>query len=713
MNLEIGCVRAAGPPSRARRRRWPGAPAASLLIGWLAFAASAPGGPPPQRPASGYKTWLEDEVAYIITPVERDVFLKLGTDRERDLFVESFWKHRDDASGGTLGSARAEHYRRLASVDRSYGRTATVPGRKTDRGRIYILLGEPMSVKKYDTSSDIYPTEVWFYQNKEGLGLPPGFYVVFFQERGAGDYRLYSPSRDGPQSLLTTSSGNQVDFASAYQSLNRIAPDLASVSMSLIPGESSAMMGRPTLSSDLLLKKIEDAPRRQVADAYARKFLEFKDVVDVEYSSNYLESDALFAVLREPDGPYFVHYAIEPAALAVEQGSAGYAATLRVSGSVTDPGGRVVYQFGKTAAISMTADQVRGASRTKFDYHDMFPLIPGTYKVSVLILNPASKEFMSAERTMTIPAEGAILQMTAPILAFHTAKAEGEKGRLKPFRMGPVQLYVQPNRVFAKAETLTVALQLWGLSAAQRSGARIRYVFSRDGLPVRTIERAPADYPAFPDVTEDVALADFTPAHYGLTVTASVDGRDAVAAKEEFDVTPLPAVSRPWFYSKLLPELCDPAYGLMIGGQLAAAGRFAEAQARLEDSHRRMPDSADAALTLARLYRETKSAGRIAEVLDPFLVPAAGPRYDVLALAAWGRLESGRAAEALDLYKRGVARFGASVELLNGIGAAEAAQGRAAEARAAWEQSLKLDPGQPDVRKKLETIKEPKSACRG
>ncbi|MCR4395706.1 MAG: hypothetical protein NUW07_03115, partial [Candidatus Saccharicenans sp.] len=41
----------------------------------------------PQLPER-YQKWLEEEVAYIITPVEKDIFLKLRTDRERDLFME-------------------------------------------------------------------------------------------------------------------------------------------------------------------------------------------------------------------------------------------------------------------------------------------------------------------------------------------------------------------------------------------------------------------------------------------------------------------------------------------------------------------------------------------------------------------------------------------------------------------------------------------------
>ncbi|MGZ5556392.1 MAG: GWxTD domain-containing protein, partial [Candidatus Aminicenantales bacterium] len=140
-----------------------------------------------------YQRWLEDEVVYIITPQEREVFLKLRSDRERDLFIEAFWKQRDPTPGTPANEFKTEHYRRIAHADRYLGRDAPRPGRRTDRGRIYIILGEPMDTQRYIGKSSVYDTEVWFYQGKVDLGLPAGFNVVFFKEAGHGEFRLYSP----------------------------------------------------------------------------------------------------------------------------------------------------------------------------------------------------------------------------------------------------------------------------------------------------------------------------------------------------------------------------------------------------------------------------------------------------------------------------------------------------------------------------------------
>jgi GWxTD domain-containing protein len=627
--------------SRGGNRAWFPAGARRVLAALILALTALPSAVSAQAPnaAATYKKWLDEEVVYIITPLEREVFQKLRSDRERDLFIAAFWRHRESAQGGSPNSFRAEHYRRIAYADRYYGRTSPLAGWRTDRGRLYIILGEPTSVAKYDTKADLYPTEVWFYQNKEALGLPSGFSLVFFQERGVGDYRLYSPAKDGPQALQSNYFGDAGNSSAAYQSLQKISPELASLSLSLVPGESASLLGRPSLSSDVFLQKVEQSPRRLVAEGYARKFLEFKDVVDVEYSANYLDSDVLIKIIKDPAGLYFVHYAVEPARLSVEQAGDKFVATLKINGTVTDPGGRLIYQFDKTASIAMTGEQVRGASRTKFDFHDMFPLIAGTYRLSLLIKNETSKEFTSAEQTLVIPGETPAVQMTIPILAYKTAPANEAAKRLKPFRLGAIQLYCQPNRVFARSETLAAGFQVHGLTPGQKETGRLRYILSRDGRPVLTKERAIREISAFPDVVEEFPLDGFVPAHYGLAASCLIDGREVVTGREEFDVSQQTALSRPWFYSKLVPDSSDPVYALMIGGQCLSAGRLSE---------------------------------------------------------------------ALDLFNRAIVRFGASADLLNGLGEAQAVSGLIKEARASWEQSLKLNPQQPEIRKKIANLKEDK-----
>lgn len=651
-----------------------------------------------------YRKWLEEDVAYLVTAVERDVFLKLATDRERDLFIAAFWNHRAGKAGGEGAAVRAEHYRRITHANRVFGRDAAAPGWKTDRGRIYILLGPPTEQRSYDSRQGLRPVEVWFYQGQEARGLPKGFSLVFFQPDGFGEYELYSPVKDGPKALLTAYAGDPVDPWPAYRALREIAPELAPTSLSLIEGESGAGPGGTSLASDLLLRKVEESGRAGTDDAYARKYLEYRGLVDVEYSANYIGCRAAAAIAREPGGLYLVHYAIEPERLSLAASGGRLTARILIDGTVRTPDGRTIHQFEKIADISLDEAAGEALASTPFVLQDLFPLLPGTYELRLLARNEASKEFTSFETALLVPGSETALQMTAPILAFRTAPAPDSDPRLKPFRLAGRDLFVQPRRVFSAAETLTVAFQVFGAGP----GATIRTVVSRDGSPVFRTEDAAAAAGTSGTVLKDIPLAGFAPAHYVLETAVVMAGQTLISAREEFDVAHQPKLRRPWFYTKTIPPASDPWFQATLGAQAFNAGRLAEAKALLEAALAADTGSEDAALALARVYGAMKEDARIPEILAPFLAPSRTPRYESHLLAGQARLKAGEFEAGLRLFERMRTEFGVTAPLLNDIAECLAGLKRFPEALAAWEQSLRLNPNQPAVRDKTAAIKDHK-----
>ncbi|HMA55036.1 MAG TPA: GWxTD domain-containing protein [Acidobacteriota bacterium] len=678
---------------------------AVLLAALAAFAVPAAAGPRADaKLPEVYQKWLEDEVAYIITSQEREVFLKLQSDRERDLFIEAFWKQRDPTPGTAANEFKTEHYRRLAHADRYLGRDGPRPGRRTDRGRIYIILGEPMDTQRYIGKSSVYDTEVWFYQGKADLGLPAGFNVVFFKEAGRGEFRLYSPSADGPQALLAGYFGGP-DYAAAYEKLRDVEPSLAPISLSLIPGESGAGFGRPTMSGDLLLQRIELVPTRGVEAKYAQKFLQYKDLVEVEYTANYLDSDSLIKVFRDPSGLYFVHYAVELRRLSVTEYENRYSTTLKVNGRVTTTDGRLVHQFDKTVSLNLTEEQVNEASRSPFDFQDLFPLVGGDFSLSVLIKNEASKEFTSVEQALRIPQPGTVVQMTQPLLGYRAVRLEPDARRMKAFRVGAYQIYGQPNRTFTRQETLAIAFQLNNLSHDAAAAGEIKFEFLKDDQPFRTIVHKPSDYADLPDVLEQVPLADFPPAHYAVRVSLAKAGAEIVAAAEEFDLSFAESVPRPWFSSRILPASGDPLYEEITGSQLFHLGRLDEARAFLERSLRRKPESEEAAMDLARVCLAQGDAAGAAKILAPFVGASRKPLYETLVLAAEASSATKDHPRAVELLDRAVTHYGVNAALMNALGEGYEGLGKIKEALAAYEKSLQLSPDQPPIRKRVDELK--------
>jgi len=146
--------------------------------------------------------WIKEEVVYIITPKERAVFKKLETDKEQDMFIEEFWRHRDPTPGTPRNEFKEEHYRRIDYANDMFGRISPFDGWATDRGKFYIMLGDPAYIERYVNSNATHPIEIWYFQGKPNLRQAPFFRLMFFRRAGVGDYELYSPLIDGPKELV-------------------------------------------------------------------------------------------------------------------------------------------------------------------------------------------------------------------------------------------------------------------------------------------------------------------------------------------------------------------------------------------------------------------------------------------------------------------------------------------------------------------------------
>jgi len=652
-----------------------------------------------------FRQWLEQEVVYIIAPIEKEVFLQLKADRERDSFIEAFWKQRDPTLNTPENEFKTEHYRRIKHVNHFYGRTSPKAGWRTDRGRIYIILGEPKDVQRFEGKSQVYNTEVWFYQGLTDKGLPPGFNLVFFQEGGSGDYRLYSPLADGPQALMTSYFGDATDYLTAYQQLQEFEPGLALYSLTLIPGEYSAVLGQPTMSSDILLNRVESTPIREIEVRYARKFLEYKDLVDVEYSAHYMDSETMVMVTRDPSGLYFVHFSIEPQRLSVNQYQKKYYTTFKLNGMVVDKQGKTIYQFEKTIRLEFEEDRMKLISHRPLSIRNMFPLIPGEYSLTVLIKNEISKEFTTLESNLIIPVASDVLQMTSLLLGFHVSEDLSQGNRLRPFQVGRQRINFQSNRIFLRKDDLVVAFQIHGLTPEQRERAEIRYVFLRDGNVFRDLTRKASTFPDPPNYVESLSLQDFPSAHYRVHVSLILDGSEVISDSDEFDVTFTDSIPRPWIHSSLLAGTHNPIYAYIIGMQLFNSGRIDESRDMLEKAYRADPQNANFALNLALLYFQIKEYRLVPPVLEPLMERTEPPTFEVFFLLGRSFQALGKMAQAVEIFDQAMTHYGLSTNLLNAAGECYFQLGKMQEARVAWEKSLEINADQPEIRKSVETLK--------
>ena len=661
-----------------------------------------------------YKKWLDEEVVYIITAHERDVFLHLQTDKERDIFVEAFWKHRDPLPETPRNEFEEEHYRRLNYANSTYGRSTPLPGWKTDRGRIHILLGPPKNIEQYTNVNGVYPVEIWFYLGDPDLGLPTGFNVIFFKREGAGDYILYSPTDDGPRSLIADSMGGYRDVSrvpgsmsddmAAYKALKELEPNLARQTLSLIPNE-AVQPGRESLASNRLMATIFASPQKKVEVAYADAILKYKDFVEVEYTANYISSEVQVQVIRDDTGAFLVHYTIEPARITAEEAGGKYDIRFRLTGRVSDAEGRTVFQFDKDFPFSLTADELEDVRAKSISIQDVFPLVPGSYNFDILLKNVLSKEFAAAGKTVVVPGPAGAVWMSPLLLAYGAEKRPSPPGERVPFKAGDDQLLCQTRKAFSAKDSLVLFFQLSGLTEGLRTSGTLRTTFYREDKEFLSRTGRVAADKAETSVVDAQPLADFPPGYYQVRVSLlDGQGREAAGAKENFEVSLAAAVPRPLVISKVVPSVKREDDLFTTGVQYLNKGDLEAAKARLAEAHALDPVRREYAVAYAQALYRSNDFRRVKEILLPF-AGETEPEAEVLALLGQACHALGEFLEASTHYAAYLSRFGANIDILNYLGTCYYQLGSREEAVKAWTKSLELSPNQDKIRNLLESLK--------
>jgi GWxTD domain-containing protein len=684
-----------------------------LLIGCLFVPFSA------AQPKSGlkmpepYRLWLEEEVVYIITPTERDVFRKLETDKERDIFIEAFWKHRDPTPGTPANEFKDEHYKRIKHANEYFGRGTPRPGWMTDMGRIYIILGPPRSSEDHDHINGVYPVQIWSYDGNPDYGLPTAFNIIFFRKHGAGEYLLYSPVDDGPESLISDWGTGLTDeymrdsgrtAQSAIQQLAKLAPNLAYQTLSLIPGE-RVMSGSVSLASNRLINNVLAYPHKKVEDAYAEALLKYKDVIEVDYSANYIPSDSALYVIKDETGRFMVHYSVEPKKISVGSYGDKYSTNYELDGRISDAAGNTVFQYMKEFPLSFSGPELQDLGAKSLAIQDLFPLVPGTYKFDLLLKNTVSKEFTTFEGTISIPEESPSPVIGSPVLGYRLEKSASPAREFIPFRIKDGQLLTPARKTFSRKESLVVFFQVLGLTPELLSGGQLKYVVHRKEAPFLSQTKKIGEYENAPDFLEVFPLQEFPPDYYKITVSLlDSGGADLLAQDVDFEITAAPSIGRPLVVTKVMPASGAEEYDCDIGLQLLNLKKYQDALAFLEKAYAKNPAQLRYALSLSQGLFIEGQFQRIKDILSPFK----GEKATDLVLYFLGKSAHslGRLDEAIVDYTDYLSRFGLNLEILNLLGTAHYQKGNAAEALRAWQRSLEINPGQENIRKLVRSLQE-------
>jgi GWxTD domain-containing protein len=127
---------------------------------------------------------------YIATVQEQDQYKSLSTLDAKREFIYKFWKTRDENALNPGGSYQ-NYLKRIADSNARFSAMGK-EGWQTDRGRVFLVYGEPSEIQRYPNQTETKPYEIWQYENIEG-----GVMFVFGDLTGFSDYQLLHSTKRG------------------------------------------------------------------------------------------------------------------------------------------------------------------------------------------------------------------------------------------------------------------------------------------------------------------------------------------------------------------------------------------------------------------------------------------------------------------------------------------------------------------------------------
>jgi GWxTD domain-containing protein len=674
-----------------------------------------------------YRKWLQEEVTYIISKVERETFVSLETEAERQAFIDAFWRKRDDNPTTPENEYRIEHYKRLAYANEFFGRDTFRPGWQTDRGRYYILLGKPNTRVPVEGKDEIYPSELWFYNDPQlkYVGLPPYFYLLFFRRHGSGELQLYSPLSDGPQALLTGVQPPVTDFRDdvqrAYEKLLAIYPEIAQASISFRTDEGDvAQFQNPSFGTLALLDDIAQSPFHGLDTSYAERLDFERGNVESDYLFTYVPSFGLASVLPGPGRAHYLHWVVELDAKDVgfvrneDQGT--YASVFIASVEVTPLGdaNHLLVDSSKESFMTLTESQAKRSLQSPFAYSGMTPLIPGDYRARVIVRNRACpgrdqsdcrKSYTLFEADVKVPAwQEEKPELSELVLAYGTELFPDEP-QYRPFRFGRMEILPNARRVYAIGDPLVVAAE----PRNTPPGSWIRFevlgaekdqkLWAEKTVEVAGLEAGP--------LVQELSLAGIEGGRFELKATlldaggAPLDRRSA-----PFIVSPRTAITRPGVRGSIPPPRPEVpgVVAMVLGEQFLRMGNKNSARGLLERSIQENPGLAPARELLAGTLLEAGEVDRVFQVLEP-VHQNAPDRYEVLVILGEAHFYRKQYAKTTELLEKAFTLRRGEPRLLNVLAFAHHELGNDSRAVEILERSLSLNPEQQTVRELLGKLK--------
>ena len=499
------------------------APSAALRVLLLAILAAAGA----SRPAAAREThyainvdkptqdWLEGPIRYIITKQEIKTYKSLKTEQERANFIDLFWRRRDPTPKTEYNEFKEKFRNRSLDADRLYTES-TVPGWRTDMGKVYILVGPPDEMVRDRVPRGSRGTVLWVYRQPPFPNLPPNT-VIGFAKSVRGEYELSTkPTFDS-------------DVAHGISLMGDRATD-PEYNLPLINGRDPLLLSQGVPYSQdefetaFIYSQIQQLPPKEAAILH--------DVVVTRSSFDVFPFKSRYSFFRTDSANTLVAIT-----LAIKTTSVQY----RSDGGIDRPDvaifGKLVDQENAGIEVPLSSQgafaAAPGNEKAGIDGYLLFqavtPAKPGRYLAIFAAEDRVALKVGTFREPLVVPdlskADNLSLSSITLARSVESAAAPGESAKPSPFVFGKLQVVQAPEARFKPSDALSFYYQIYNVQkdpATKEPSLDIEYDFfaqQPDGdVALGNIHVGPtaAQVQAY-----SLPLDRFVPAEYKLRVTVT------------------------------------------------------------------------------------------------------------------------------------------------------------------------------------------------
>ncbi|MFW6173922.1 MAG: GWxTD domain-containing protein, partial [Elusimicrobiota bacterium] len=552
-----------------------------------------------------------------------------------------------------------EFYRRL-----KYAETQ-LEGPNSDRGRIYILLGEPFEIRNFSGYEDVVDCELWIYHAEGRPGLPPFMYLLFYRPKNFGNYRQFYPGIHSALDIISPGySLGKTSKLRAYQIIKESLPQLAQATLSIIPGENVPVTGITQTSSGSVIAQIHTLPEREVKRNYLKNFAAVDGIVDVTYSAKEIGGKGLISISKNK-GIKFLNYSIMPEDIYMRKIADNlHTASITINLRIEDLEGKTIHQQERN--INLEFDDVKekaAVEERKLAFKDFAPIVDGEYNISIIFSNKSKEGYFIYKKRINITDD------TVPVLVGYRIEKD-VSGNFVPFSAQGYKVLTDPRLIFNKDESLVGLI----FSELKPIIHLTSVADTNNSFEIKDIVKE-GNLFVFRQPLENIRSDNYF---------LSIKSEKGEIFRKIISVMPF-YVEKPLYFERSEDTSSELNYIFVIAQEYLNKGEFDTAI----EYFNKLPENLWNSTTLpiiARAYYAKEEHEKVVELLEKENVEK---NYSVLLLLANSSLELKRKQKAAEYFEM-LRKYGDTVKLNRILGAIYYSLGKREKAKVYWERAKKL-----------------------